>query len=83
MPPALPAGRTVTRAERGSGIAVGEPAGDVRFASTSRTWLGGVSKAIIAALVRVAESRSADQDERRDAMAADIQWELTHVRVVK
>ena len=60
-----------------------KPAGDVRFASTSRTWLGGVSKAIIAALVRVAESRSADQDEPRDAMAADIQWELTHVRVVK
>ena len=60
-----------------------KPAGDIRLANPSRTWLGGVSKAIIAAFVRVAESLSADHDERRDAMAADIQWELTHVRLVK
>ena len=50
-----------------------EPVSEARLASPSRTWLGGVSKAIITTCVKLAENFSADRDERRDAMVADIQ----------
>ncbi len=58
-----------------------EPVSEARLASPSRTWLGGVSKAIITTCVKLAENFSADRDERRDAMVADIQWELQHARL--
>lgn len=58
-----------------------EPVAETPLASPSRSWLGGVSKSLITTCVRLAESYSNDRDEHRDAMAADIQWELQQARV--
>jgi hypothetical protein len=58
-----------------------EPVTETRLATPSRSWLGGVSKAIITTCVKLAESYSNDRDEHRDAMAADIQWELQQARL--
>jgi hypothetical protein len=58
-----------------------EPATETPLATPSRSWLGGLSKAIITTCVKLAETYSNDRDDHRDAMAADIQWELQQARL--
>jgi hypothetical protein len=59
-----------------------EAAPQVQFGGPSRSWVGGFSKPLVNALIRIVEDRYADTGDRREGMTADIQSELqrAHLR---